>query len=298
MALINFTSQLDAADSVMDLARRLGKICLDEGGELGRMLLDEQTNVEVKRMELMVAQVPRTAWEEVIANPSALEERAGSTLVALIDRAQMRQPLDFLGVLRGLCRKALPEHYRITNDQVGLDEGMPIPFATRPVHRQFECTTSQETLNRASLLAPLPYSLFPFSAKGQVRVVLDFSHGARIDELTWKGDAGLPRIATIHPEGGGEVAVNTIDSAHFFDVQPARWDADAVMELLACASDVEIAVLPELSLPSPGELEKKLAENAGKCPPIVVAGSAHSRTTVAGNSHEIRSNESRVYLDG
>lgn len=31
MALVNFNSELEAASSVMDLARRLGKICLEEG---------------------------------------------------------------------------------------------------------------------------------------------------------------------------------------------------------------------------------------------------------------------------
>jgi predicted amidohydrolase len=59
----------------------------------------------------------------------------------------------------------------------------------------------------------------------------------------------------------------------------------------------DIAVLPELSLPDPGALQKGLEANPENYPPLVVAGSAHCSTgTAAGD--EIRSNESRVYLDG
>jgi predicted amidohydrolase len=300
MALADFTSHLEAADSLLDLARRLGVVCLEEGGELGRMLHDERTKAELERLEAWVAQVSRDTWEEIVDDPSSLEERLGAKLIAALLRTRTRQPLDFLGILRGLCRKALSEHYLIAEGQVDLDKGMPVPFATRPIYKRFEgdCTPSQTTLNRGSLLDPLPYSLFKFSARDQVRVVLDFGHRDRIDELTWSDEGGLPRIATIHPEGGGDLDLK-VDGDHFFDVHPERRDLEAVLALLARARDeqAEIAVLPELSLPDPGALQKELAANPTSYPAIVVAGSAHCRTSTAAGD-EIRSNESRVYLDG
>jgi hypothetical protein len=296
LALIDFTSQLKAADSLVDLARRLGSICLEEGKELGRMKRDEQTRQEIKRIEMGAAEVSQAAWEEVIADPSLFEERAGSKFVAAIKRARMRQPLDFYGVLRGLCRKPLAELYATAEDQLGLDRGMPVLFATRPIHQKFECTTKQTTLNRGKLLHPLPYSLFESSAGSQVRVVLDFSQRDRIDELTWRGEDGLPRIATLHPESG-EVDVKVKDG-RFFDVRPKDWDPGPVLALLASAKDAEVAVLPELSLPSPDALDAELTSNADVYPPLIVAGSAHSRLAGAGGGNEIRVNESLVYLDG
>lgn len=298
MALVDFTSHLEDADSLLDLARRLGAVCLEEGGELGRMLKGARTKAELERLEALVSQISRDMWEEFIDDPSSFEERAGAKLIAALARARTRQPLDFLGILRGLCRKPLPELYLTVEGQVGLDDGMPIPFATRPIHEKFEdCTPAQATLN-SSLLDPLPYSLFKLSARDQVRVVLDFSHRDRIDELGWSEDGGLPRIATIHPDGGDDLDVK-IYGDHFFDVRPRHWDTAAVLALLARAKDelAEIAVLPELSLPDPGVLEKELAANPTSYPPLVIAGSAHCRTSPT-PSDEIRANESRIYLDG
>jgi hypothetical protein len=300
MALVDFTSHLQAADSLLDLARRLGVVCLDEGGELGRMLHGEQTKAELERLEAWVAQISRATWEEVIADPSSFEEKAGAKLIVALNRAKTRQPLDFLGILRGLCRKALPEHYLVVEEQVDLEEGLPIPFATRPIYAKLgdDCTPSQETLNRGSLLEPLPYSLFKFSARDQVRVVLDFGHRDRIDELGWSEERGLPRIATIHPDRGGALEVK-VDGDRFFDVRPEGWNPEAILALLAQAKGegADIAVLPELSLPDPGALEKGLGANPESYPPLVVAGSAHCSTGAAAGN-EVRSNESRIYLDG
>lgn len=304
MPLIDFKSQLKDADSVPDLARRLGAICLKNAKRLGDMFLDEQTPRELERIEMAVGQVSLQGWEEIVAKPSSWEDRLGAETALLIEEARMRQPLDFLGVLRGLCLKALEEFYLLADGQVGLDEGMPVRFAYRPIPAGMKdvLTPKQETLNKGSLLRGLDYSLFPFSAEEQIRVVLDFSHREQIDELTWREEEGLPPIATLHPQRGGEVEVSTIDPRRrrFFDVVPKHWDEGAVLDLLAAAKqEAEIAVLPELSLPSPDALAAALAAEPGKYPSIVVAGSAHVRNgAVASPGAEIRSNESHVYLEG
>jgi len=301
MALVEFTSLLEAADSLPDLARRLGDACLDAEGELRAMRSQETAARQLERVEAGAARLSLATWEEVVADPPRFPDEVGGRLVDAIERARTRQPLDFLGVLRGLCRKALPEHFLGVGGQVGLDRGLPIPFATRPINRipGFDCTPAQATLHRNSLLDPLPYSLFEFSERGPVRVVLDFTHGDRLDALTWKGEAGLPRIATVHPPGGGDLQLE-IDGDRFFDVRPEGWDADSVLALLARAKGerADIAVMPELSLPTPGALEEALAASPEKYPPIVIAGSAHCRSSSSAGGDEIRANESLVYLDG
>ena len=287
-----------------DLTRRLGAVCLENAKRLGSMLLDDQTPLELERVEAAVGQVPLRVWEEILAKPSTWERRVGPEAALAIDEARMRQPLDFLGILRGLCQKALTEFYFLAEGQVGLDKGMPVPFAVRPIPQALEgvLTPKQETLNRGGLLRELPYSLFPFSAQEQVRVVLDFGHKERIDELTWDGQEALPAIATLHPRRGGDVEVHEVDRRRrrFFDVVPRHWDEEATLDLLASVKgEAQIAVLPELSLPAPGELGGGLGKEPEKYPGLIVAGSAHTRNGAADNpGNEIRSNESRVYLDG
>ncbi|HEX6665473.1 MAG TPA: hypothetical protein VF081_02630 [Solirubrobacterales bacterium] len=297
MALVDFSSQLGAAGSVPDLARLLGKACMERADELSLMRRDAQTKTELERIELGVAEVPLATWEEVIRAPSLLEERIGPDLVALIWSARARQPLDFFGVLRGLCRKPLATVYATTVDQIELSQGTPVRFATRPL--KFKPTTKQMKLNRNSLLYPYPYSLFPYSSREQLRVILDFAHRDRLDDLTWDKEDGLSRIATIHPARGGEIEYSPPENGRIFDVRPKHWDPDAILNLLSeVREEVAIAVLPELSLPTPGALEQALAEEPGAYPPIVVAGSAHCREGVGDDGSEIRANESRVYLDG
>lgn len=293
-------SHLEAAHSLLDLARRLGATCLEHEDELAEMTDQKRTREEMDRLEAWTGQVSYTVWEEVIADPGEFEKRFGSKVVTRLHRAKTRHPLDCLGVLRGLCRRPLGEFFRIVLDQVNLDRGLPVPFATRPLPDKLGagCTTSLSTQNNTNLLDPLPFDLYRPSG-GQVTVVLDFALRNQIDELTWSSADGLPRIATLHPEGGGDVEIETIDEGRFFGVRPRNWDPGKIAKLLeaAKAAGARIAVLPELSLPSPGALEEMLEDKSEDFPAIVVAGSAHF---VDGGSRgsQIRANESRIYLGG
>ena len=294
-------SEVQAADSLLDLARRLGAVCLENEAELAEMLDQPRTRAELERLEAWTGQVSYAVWEEAIKDPAQFEKRFGAKVSAALRRAKTRHPLDFLGVLRGLCRRPLGELFSVVIGQVNLERGLPVPFATRPLPDAIgpHCTTSLPTLNNANLLEPLPFDLYGPLPGGQVRVVLDYSHRDRIDELTWSEESRLPRIATIHPEGGGEYEVEKIGDGRFFGVRPQRWEPEEIEKLLeeAKRARANLAVLPELSLPAPGELEERLARRDGDFPPIVVAGSAHY---VAGGSgaNEIRANEARIYLDG
>lgn len=295
MALVDFRSQLKAAGSLLALAQILGEACMDKAAELKQMQAAPQTKRERKRIELHAAAVSFSDWEAAIADPASMESRLGTELVALLESAKMRQPLDFYAVLLGLCRRPLTEIYRFTTGTVQLDRGMPVLFPERR-ELKFETTTSLETRHRGGLLHPHGYLLFPHPARDRVRIALDFGHRNQIDELTWSKEGGFAKIATIHPKDGDAIEFSSYNG-HFFDVRPERWEPGSVLRLLASVADeVSVAVLPELSLPTPGELGAALAENPPAYPPIVVAGSAHVRQEDDGEA--VRSNESWIYIEG
>jgi hypothetical protein len=137
-------------------------------------------------------------------------------------------------------------------------------------------------------------ALFEFPERGEVRVVLDFRHRDRLDALTCPDQGRLPRVATIHPADAHAFEFDKTDST-FFDVRPANWNEEHVLSLLRSVQDVEIAILPELSLPDPESLQSAIGIEAEALPPLIVAGSAHHRRHA---SPEVRVNESRIYFEG
>lgn len=302
MALVEFSTQLEAANSVLDLAQRLGERCLRSRTELAQMSDRERTREELDLIERLAGRASYDTWAKVVSDPGKAEEQLGADLTAAVKRAKTRQPLDFLGVLRGLCRGPLQEFFATTAGQVELTKGLPIPFATRPLPDTLvgDSTTPQKTLKDGSLLFPLPYDIYTHLPGEELQVTLDFSHGDRLDALTWDEEEKLPLVATLHPIGGGDYEVEHEGRGRFFGVRPASWDIEAVKSLLerARVAGARLAVLPELSLPDPQALEAEMARNPGSYPQIVVAGSAHRESAAANGRATIRANESRVYLDG
>jgi len=300
MAVAGFMSHLEAADDLLDLARRLGAACLEHEAELAELTDEPRTREELERLEIWTGHVSCAIWEDIVRDPAQFAEQFGSKVMTRLRRAKTRYPLDCFGVLRGLCRRPLGEYFAVVTDQVNLDRGLPIIFATRPLpdHLGSHCTTTLSTLNNTSLLAPLPFDLYGHFASEQVRVVLDFAHRDRIDELTWTENDGLGRIATIHPKGSGDLDEIPTEDGRFFGVRPRDWEPEAIENLLEAArrEKANVAVLPELSLPAPGELESAIKSKREEFPPIVVAGSAH--VVEGGGGNQVRANESRIYLDG
>lgn len=295
MALIDFSSELQAASSLPDLARRLGAHCLDRAERLREMKGQEASAAALAAVAARTRPISAADWEKAIARPTALADRGGADLLAALAQAQLRQPLDFLGVLLGLCTGALDEYFRTFTGELALDRGMPIPDATRPVPDGVEWMTWPGTQNEGGLLAPLAWTLFGFARAEGPGVVLDFSHRERIDELTWTGHRRLPLIATVHPPIG-DLGHRLTRPGRFFDVRPLHPDPQWLFDRLASVGDAQIAVLPELCLARPDELQAGLAADRDSYPPLVVAGSAHVR--IGSGSDEVRANESRIYLDG
>lgn len=245
-----------------------------------------------------MGQTPYAAWEAAIEDPASSEDRLGPDLLAAVRRAKTRQPLDFLGVLRGLCNGPLNELFETTSARFELTKGMPVPFPDRAVG--WETTTKPETLGDAGLIYPFPFDLYTHLPAEELRVVLDFSVAEQLDEVTWREEEQLPLVATLHPKGGGDLTVDRHARDRFFGVRPAQWDVEAIKDLLvrAKAEGARVAVLPELSLPSPDALEEELGRSPGSYPEIVVAGSAHCEAPAAKGRGRSRVNESRIYLDG
>lgn len=295
MSLVNFTTALGAADSLFDLARLLGARCLDEGEELGAMKEQEASRRQLEAIAARVRPIAPGDWIKLIADPTQLEAVAGGELSAALEVAQMRLPLDSLGVLVGLVEGPLDEIFRTFTGKLPLDRGMPLPDATRRVPEGVEWMTLPATQNAGGPLGPLPWTLFGFSRTEGMSVVLDFSRREKIDDLTWSGAERLPAIATIHPHLG-ELDHQITRPRRFFDVAPLDPDPEFLLDRLAWVVDADIGLLPELCLARPDELEAELSGHADRYPRLVVAGSAHIRD--GSGAGETRANESRIYLDG
>jgi hypothetical protein len=177
MALVNFSEELEAADSVLDLARRLGDRCLQSRAELETMSDDERTRDELDLIEQLAGRASYATWEEVVHDPTQFEVRMEADLAAAVKRAKIRQPLDYLGVLRGLCRGPLQEFFTTIAGKIELTKGVPVLFASRPLPEALgdDATTTQETLKDGDLLFPLPFDLYTHIPAEELRVVLDFS---------------------------------------------------------------------------------------------------------------------------
>jgi predicted amidohydrolase len=173
---------------------------------------------------------------------------------------------------------------------------MPIPNATRPVQNLFGdlCTPYQQTITARELLGRTGFDLF-HETDPRIRVTIDFSHGAKLDALTWQ-EGRLPSVGTVHPRLDGRRLDYKLAGDRVFDVRPKEWSLQDTLDQLAAIGDAQIAMLPELCLRSPNALEAALASDPSRYSPIVVAGSAHERIETGGTRSSI--NESRVYIEG
>jgi hypothetical protein len=304
MTLPPLRADLVQADSLLDLVRRLGSFCLAHESDLRELMADEDVTplrapieARVQALALERQQIGSAGMFAELEHVANIEE--------LVERAMAHHPIEYLAVLRGLCRGPLTRFYETTDSEIVLDRGSPVLLASRPIHQLFgrgRTSPRPSTLLGGHILDGLRYTIFRHSrGEGGAEVTLDFSHRERIDAIAWK-DGRLPRIATIHPNMSGS-AIEITEENHqwFFGVRPKRWDVEVVLAQLGLAHEseqAEIAVLPELCLPLADALEDALAADPGRYPSLVVAGSAHVRESPGAAGKEVRANESRIYLDG
>jgi hypothetical protein len=299
MTSVPVGEQLSEAASLLDFATNLGKVCLAKAQRMVDLEETKSVSPFAKELEATVAAIDHEPW---------LRARTEGDLAPLLQVAglgdkiaftEANSPIEYLAVLRGLLG-ALRRFYDEVEGKVLLEAGIPVPLATRRVNDRIgDVTPRLETLRLNDLLEGSGFYLFDPGIDDRTPVVLDFSHRDRLDELTWTANERLPRIATLHPFLGHDgLEIGEVGTRSFFGVRPRSWNAESVVEQLkAVASEVEIAVLPELSLRAVDALEDVLAADPGSFPPIVIAGSAHL-TESDGSATAVRANESRIYLDG
>jgi hypothetical protein len=308
MTVVPLRTQFVGVDSVLELATRLGRECLLNGSKLMKLDAQEALRPFSKVLEDVVTAIDQELWlhppDEDFTSLLAVDG-----LGEWIELVEANSPLEYLAVLRGLF-PVLRRFYDEVETEVRVRSGTPLAVATRRVNDLFSTTPSQETVRLNDLLRLTDEKgnrlrsglyLADFGMDDRVPVVLDFSHRHRLDELTWSKEKRLPRIATLHPCLGKKgIVVGEKTESTFFDVRPRNWDHDGVVrQLRDIAAEVEVAVLPELSLtPSQMDaLEQALAAEPASFPPLVVAGSAHLSERNE-DDELVRANESRIYLDG
>jgi len=301
LSFTTLRSQLENAASTLDLAYRLGGVCvrsknvreLAERPEVKPFLQEMEAVVERLDPDLLQRPDKTGGFARVLDRPE---------IQAMVENLEAHNPIEHLAFLRGMLPR-LRAFYDDFEGQIEAKAGMPLPIPGRGVDRKTRPTPRFETCGINDLLHGTGFYLFELGDSESVPVILDFGHQDRLDELTWARERRLPKIATIHPRlGRGGIVIGDEVDSRFFDVRPREWEPGAILERLReVAADVAIALLPELSLPEADALEQALAEKPEEYPAIVVAGSAHLRETVevAGEAiTEVRANESRIYLDG
>jgi hypothetical protein len=296
MAFVSLIAELEAATSLLDLATRLGRVCLAEERLLTRIRNRGEAVPQRRHLEREVASIGLSEWRLAPQGGFAHVLDAHG-LRPVIKHVATYPPLEHLAFVRGLCSNALTAFFEEAKDEILLEQGMPVCFATRPVNKYFEAVTPfQQTLGGRGLLRGLNYGFFRHSTTEAVRVTLDFRRRRRLDEVTWSGKRHLPCVATLHPFLGDGHLDFSVSGATVFDVKPKRFSLEEVLDWLRSVRHHQIAILPELCLPCPDALGPSLAAAPSDYPPLIVAGSAHVRRT--SQAEPLCINESCVYLDG
>ena len=293
--LATLEADLKTSQTLIDLATRLGRACLSDQGLLEKNLEKPTIKRSVERLGKLVARTNPQAWQR--APRGGYEALLASTSIQqlLSDLASL-DPVRHLAVLRGLCPGALDLFFDQFRGRLELSPGVPIPNATRPVQLIFKDDTTpyQQSITARLLLYNTGFDLFT-DVDPSITVTIDFSHRDRLDAITWPSNR-FPRIGAIHSRLDKGRLDYRVVNRRVFDVGPKKWSLAQTRKSLKAVKDAEIAILPELSLPSPKALERELIANPTSYSPMVVAGSAHARLKAGGKP--LRVNESRVYIDG
>ncbi len=302
-------ADLNASRTLIELATRLGRTCLDEQTPLEKELETPEINNTVERIERLLTRTDPRAWQHAPRRgyASLLENtEAGRLLYGL----KSFYPVGHLAVLRGLCHGALDLFFEDFRGRLELSDGVPFPYATRPIQPIFreETTPYQLTIGNRLLLKKTGFRLFD-NVDRSITVTLDFSFRDQLDAIAWPsswlppppGDElrplnCLPRIGTIHTRLDKDRLDYKIDKGRVFWVRPKDCSLDETWERLEAVKQAQIAVLPELSLCSPDALQQKIEEDHKKYSPLIVAGSAHAIVQEGGKPTRV--NECHVYIEG
>ena len=256
MSFIALRSQLEVATSTLNLAYRLGSVCvrsknvreISERPEVTPFLLELEAAVERIDPDLLRRPARTGGFAQVLDDPE---------VGAMVEFLEGHNPIEHLALLRGMLPQ-LRVFYDDFEGKLEAKAGIPLPVAARGIHRVFRPTPRFETCGINDLLNGTGFYLFELGDSESIPLIFDFGFRDRLDELTWAREKRLPKIATIHPSVGSDgIVIGDENDSWFFDVQPRRWEAAAILEQLreVAAEEVAIALLPELSLPEVDALD-------------------------------------------
>lgn len=299
----------DSVDA-RDLARRLGAYCLDNKFHIDIQISRVPSVAEIiEHVENLALAVPKSVWAPVHAIPGSLDQILGKELLESLDYLSLVPHIDYYALLRGVCIAALVPWFEQTLDIVELERGDPFPLPLRPNNKVFEkCTAHFPTLRRGELLIDFLFGVYS-GRLGNVK--MNFQSREELDHACWIDDPpSFPSVALVYPYADGSQIRTPPDEVNvserwWFGSGPTdkAWStADILRQLKYSKSQqltshpCQVALLPELSLPSPDAMETLIRAHWSEIPELVVLGSAHART--ASEDYEFRSNESVVYLNG
>lgn len=302
---MNINALISAVSSrreLLELLQELGTDCLDHRDRIAGDKYSSDSDATIGLEEAMAA-ASGTMW----SRDGSPQASAPSDVSAAIKRLEGTPDLATLAVLEGLCRGAASAYFRATLNSVRITRGMPFPLPAR----KFEgwlATPDPATGRSAHLLDPRSgFAIWDSSWEA----TLHFGDRDRLEQLCWPFDLEssanrLPRVATVHPFRGREMAVPPDHQAdgRFFGVHPKAGEphpsvhqnaltvihAVALLDDLPAETAPEIAVVPEFTLHDPDALADYVV--SATATPMVVAGTAHHIRDGQ------RANTTVTYLDG
>ncbi|MGB3355484.1 MAG: hypothetical protein WBB00_22285 [Mycobacterium sp.] len=316
MEVKDLIAVLDAQDPLTSVIRKLGTDCVDNRDDV--VDDDYPAKADVSRtLRRTVAEESFRMWDaegKFVIGPS--DELKGQ-----LTKLWLTPSLATITVLEGICFGAAKVYFANASFVVRIERGLVAPLPERWLPGLAE-TPKPPTMHQNLLDEPCNFVLW----EHDWALELDYRCRERLDQVcavrrpdmdipaTKSASAtlayGLPKIATVHPFGGDQMAAPVFDHERerFYSVQPAlptrsptvssddlrKDNHQHVLDALALVgSQASVAVLPEFCLHSPDGLDDLLPRYADRLPALVVAGSAHRDVAV----EQGRANTSHVFLD-
>lgn len=140
--LASLTADLTGATSLLDLATRLGTVCLDNDSGLAELAQHPDVKPFAEQLEYRVACIDRALWQRPQRAGGFADLVASDDLVALVERLMVHHPVEYLAFLRGLVARGCG------TSTTGPKRGCASNEARRCRSRRDPSTTSSRTRRR------------------------------------------------------------------------------------------------------------------------------------------------------
>jgi hypothetical protein len=316
---------LEGDDDLMSVVGSLGRDCLAQ-----RQAVKNDQYAAMADMILKLRELAAKESAQMWGSDGARCAGPNPALTTRLAKARATPALATITVLEGICLGAARYFFANASSVVRVTRGSVLPLPERWLANisatPRPATTHPNLLNERCnfVLWDLDWTV---DLDYTFRDHLDLACAVRLathDRVDANGSARtlayqLPKIATVHPFGGGDMCLPRVDDLRrrFFYIRPRLPSDDPngvqaqasttpaadqaskvqahqqVFDALTKAGEAApIAVLPEFCLHSPDGLDTLIAKSTVPLAELIVAGSAHT-VDAAGK----RANTSHVFLD-